>query len=126
MQDLLPQDRLRLLRFACAFAWADLKVAPEERRFIADLLDRLQLSDEERAQVAGWLAHPPDPESIDPMDIPPAHRRLFARAALQTIRADHVMDVAEIETFRIFQALMSGVDDLDEDGSPDGDGGSCG
>jgi uncharacterized tellurite resistance protein B-like protein len=44
------EDRLRLMRFVCSFAWADLEVQPEERAFVRRLIARLDLA-EDRAQI---------------------------------------------------------------------------
>ena len=44
------EDRLQLMRFVCSFAWADLEVTSEEREFIVQLVDRLELDDEERKE----------------------------------------------------------------------------
>ena len=39
--DLEGEDRLRLLRFVCSFAWADLEVDEAERGFVYKLIDQL-------------------------------------------------------------------------------------
>ena len=46
-------ERLRLMKFVCSFAWADLEVRPEERRFVARLIDRLGLTPAEEIRVQG-------------------------------------------------------------------------
>ena len=38
-------ERLRLMRFVCAFAWADLQVRKEERTFVKRLMDQLELDE---------------------------------------------------------------------------------
>ena len=43
-------DRLRLVEFVCSFAWADFEIQPEERDFIAQLIRRLELGDEDDRQ----------------------------------------------------------------------------
>ena len=59
---LSPAQRLQLMKFVCAFAWADLNVSGEERLFVADCIRRLQFSDAEKEQVWAWLDVPPAPE----------------------------------------------------------------
>lgn len=88
LKALAREDRMLLLRFVCSFAWADLSVAPEERRFIGDLVERLDLGEAERAEVAGWLETPPDPESVDPQLVPQEHRAAFVKAVETVITAD--------------------------------------
>lgn len=88
LKDLAREDRMLLLRFVCSFAWADLSVAPEERRFIGDLVERLDLDEAERAEVAGWLEVPPDPDSVDPQQVPQQHRAAFVKAVETVITAD--------------------------------------
>ena len=77
MNQLDTAARLRLMKFVCSFAWADLKVNVAERAFVAQLILRLSLNDDERKQVREWLEVPPPPESVDPGLIPDAHRKVF-------------------------------------------------
>ena len=100
------RDRMRLVRFVCSFAWADLEVRPEEREFVRAMVERLALDDDERKKVGGWLDRPPDPESVDPTLVPPAHRRVFLEAIEGVIAADGEIDPQEVESFRIFRDLV--------------------
>ena len=70
-------ERLQLMKFVCSFAWADLRIQPEERAFVQRMVSRLELDSDE---VEGWLDVPPSPESIDPTMISPGHRKLFLEA----------------------------------------------
>ena len=47
LSDLSSQDRLRLMKFVCSFAWADLEIRPEERVFVAQMVRRLELEEPE-------------------------------------------------------------------------------
>ena len=89
------EDRLQLMRFVCSFAWADLEVTSEERDFIVQLVDRLELDDEERKEVAQWLEVPPPADDLDPADIPREHRELFLDAARAMIISDGDVDDVE-------------------------------
>ena len=51
MKQLDRDERMLLLQFACAFAWADAQIQPEERGYIKRLVRRLDLDEEERARV---------------------------------------------------------------------------
>ena len=106
MQSLTPEDRLALLRFVCSFAWADLEVTPEERTFVGQLVDHLRIPGAERAQVRAWLAHPPDPADIDPLDVPPEHRRQFLEEARAVVEADGFVSPDELENFCLFRELL--------------------
>ena len=104
--DLPKHDRLRLLRFVCSFAWADLSIQDEEREFVAQLIKAFDLSQEERDQVYEWLAHPPAPEDVDPMDVPLEHRQIFLNAAIRVIKSDGVVDDREAENLSLFEMLL--------------------
>jgi len=98
---------MRLMRFVCSFAWADLEIRPEEREFVHAMIERLTLDDEEREAVRGWLDLPPEPESIDPTLVPRAHRRVVIEAIGGIIAADGRIAPEEYESFRIFQDLVT-------------------
>ena len=74
---LSSSDRMLLLKFLCAFAWADLEVSERERRFVNTLVSKFALSPEEAKQVEEWLDVAPSPGSVDPKQIPREHRQLF-------------------------------------------------
>ena len=106
LTDLDPKDRLRLMKFVCSFAWADLEVRPEERAFVQQLAQKLGLSDEEQGRVEEWLRVPPRPEEVDPAKIPRAHRELFYAAAKSIVEADHDVAAPERETLELFRQLL--------------------
>ena len=92
-------QRQLLFRFLCSFAWADGDVAEEERRFVRRLMGKVELSEEERLDVEGWLIHPPSAGEVQPSEIPQQHRQMF----IDAMRAIIFMDgkVTEEETFRL-------------------------
>lgn len=100
------EDRLRLMRFICSFAWADLEIRPEEKDLIVRMVDRLDLDDEDREQVAEWLQVPPRPDDVDPADIPREHRRLFLDAARAMILSDGNVEDIEAENLIILEQLL--------------------
>ncbi len=106
MDQLSRADRLRLMRFVCSFAWSDLQVTDAERKLVAHLAQRLQLSDDERAEVQGWLKVPPRPEQVDPQEIPAQHRSLFIEAARATISVDGAVTDAEREAFDLLERML--------------------
>jgi len=99
-------DRLRLVQFVCSFAWADLEIQPEEREFIAQLIRRLELGEDEDRQVQQWLDRPPSLDDLDPTSIPAAHRRFFVEAIEGLISADGEVAEEERDSFEIFRALL--------------------
>jgi hypothetical protein len=108
MLDQLDRNEcMRLMKFVCSFAWADLEVRPEERVFIRDMVTRLTLDDDDRNQVERWLVSPPAPEAIDPTTVPPAHREIFIDAIRGVISADGEIAPEEYENFRLFQDLVT-------------------
>lgn len=103
---LSKEERLRLMRFACSFAWADLEIRQTERDFIKKLQKELKLDADEIAKVEKWLEVPPRPEDVDPAKVPAAHRQMFLDAAKGMIAADGEIDPAEAETYELFEQLL--------------------
>jgi hypothetical protein len=100
-------ERLRLVQFVCSFAWADFEIQPEEREFIAQLIRRLELGEDEDRQVQQWLDRPPSLDNLDPTSIPAAHRRFFVEAIEGLISADGEVAVEERDSFEIFKMLLA-------------------
>ena len=106
-EQLSRDERLLLLRFVCAFAWTDLEIREGERQFVQRLMDRMQLSAEDRQEVAGYLHVAPPPEATNPKLVPVAHRQLFIDAVRALIYADGEVDVEERERFESPRAALS-------------------
>ncbi len=106
LTDMVPADRLRLIKFVCSFAWADLEVRDEEKAFVRDLVVRLQLDPHEMAQVEQWLVVPPAPENVDPTEVPREHRQAFLDAIDGLIRSDGDIADEELESFALFRMLL--------------------
>ena len=98
--------RLQLMKFVCSFAWADLEVNDAERRFVLDLIERLELDPEERDAVEGWLTTPPQPDEVDPQEIPVEHREIFLKTTLALIAADGELAEAETESYNLLSQLV--------------------
>lgn len=113
IEELDRASRLRLVRFVCSFAWADLEIQDAERKLVLKLLAELGLDEGERAEAEKWLALPPYPEDVDPLDIPIEHRQIFLNTVLQVIGADGVVDPKEMETLSIFEKLLRANPDED-------------
>lgn len=106
MQRLNKQDRMRLMRFVCSFAWADFEIQKEERAFIGKLVRQLELDDDEKREVEGLLQRPPRPEDVDPARIPKRHREIFLDVARATIAADGMVAPEEVENLELLEALL--------------------
>jgi len=106
LQDLSASDRMRLMKFVCSFAWADLEIHPRERDFVERMIERLQLDADEHARVRSWLAVPPAPETIDPTQIPLEHRRVFVRSIKDVILADGQIAPEESENLALLEDLL--------------------
>ncbi len=100
------EDRLRLMRFVCSFAWADLEIRPQERELVTSLVERLELNESEQAQVAEWLLVPPAADDLDPADIPREHRKLFLDAARTIVMSDGSVEEVEVENLLILEQLL--------------------
>ena len=104
--DLDTDDRMRLVRFLCSFAWADLDISDAEKDFIRRMLRELGLDEAEQQQAERWLVLPPLPEEVDPTDIPQEHRQVFLNAILQLVGADGFVAEKEMETLALFEKLL--------------------
>jgi tellurite resistance protein len=107
LQSLSKEERLLLLKFVCAFAWADLKIEDSERKFVHRLVKRLQLDPDEARQVDGWLDVAPAPSEVDPNLVPRRHRQIFIDAARAMIFADGEVDPEERENLELLKALLA-------------------
>jgi uncharacterized tellurite resistance protein B-like protein len=106
MNQLNREDRLRLVKFVCSFAWADLEIRPEERSFVDHIVRSLELNDEDQSKVAGWMAIPPNPESVDPTRIPVAQRKLFLDSIEGVIASDGEVAPEERENLALLRELL--------------------
>lgn len=100
------EARLQLMKFVCSFAWADLQVNDAERAYVKDLIEQLELDADEAQMVEGWLSSPPDPDDVDPMNIPVEHREIFLKTMLEMIAADGELDPAETENYNLLSQLV--------------------
>ncbi|MEL6341598.1 MAG: TerB family tellurite resistance protein [Myxococcota bacterium] len=107
MNALSHEERLRLMRFVCSFAWADLEIRDEERALIRNLGISLELTPVGMERVDQWLRNPPRPEEVDPQDIPMEHRKMFLAAAQATIAVDGEIDPQEATILELFETLLS-------------------
>ena len=101
------QERLRLLKFVCSFAWTDLRITETERDVIRQLVTAHKLDADERNQVEEWLELPPAAAEVDPLEIPREHRDRFVESARLIIVADGQLAPVESEALRIFEELLA-------------------
>ena len=100
------EDRLRLMRFVCSFAWADLEGQDDEKQGVDKLIKTLDL-EADRPLIERWLKSPPPPEDVDPTRVPRQHRELFLEAARAVFAADGVIDPKEQENFELLEQLLA-------------------
>src|SRR5262245_14238566 len=106
LEQLSREHRLLLLKFVCAFAWADLRVLDSERRFVHRLMKKMSLSSEDRGEVEAWLNVAPAPSDVDPSLVPVEHRRDFIEAVRAVIYADGQVDDEERAQFERLKAAL--------------------
>lgn len=107
-EQLSRDDRMLLLRFVCAFAWTDLTIHDGERKFVERLIERMQLSSDDRSEALAYLHVAPSPEATNPKLVPPEHRRIFIESVRALIYADGEVDAEERERFERLKAALSG------------------
>ena len=124
LDELTSEDRLRLVRFVAAMAWADLEVLDSEKNFVHRLVDSLGLDEAERAKADSYLRTPPRPEEIDPQDVPEAHIELFLLSVKAAAATDGKLSRGELETLALLEQLLTGDDRTEEWGGvmPDDEG----
>jgi uncharacterized tellurite resistance protein B-like protein len=106
LDQLNRDDRLRLVKFVCSFAWADLEIHPEERAFVDHFVQSLKLNAEDQSKVEGWMVVPPSPESIDPTRIPLTQRKLFLDSIEGVIISDGKISPEESENLALLRDLL--------------------
>ena len=106
VRKLRRDDRLRLMKFLCSFAWADLRVHERERDFINKMVKKLSLDEEEKKAVEGWLKVPPRAEEVDPGEIPIEHKQLFLDAARAVVLADGELHPNERINLELLEELL--------------------
>jgi uncharacterized tellurite resistance protein B-like protein len=107
IKNLDHEDRLRLMRFVCSLAWADLEVRPKERAFVKKMVKRLHLDEAEAKLVDGWLEVPPPAEEVDPAKVPHKHRKVFLEAVRAMAKADGEVDAEESESLALLEQLLT-------------------
>ncbi|HZN40528.1 MAG TPA: TerB family tellurite resistance protein [Planctomycetota bacterium] len=104
--NLLPAERMNLLKFVCSFVWTDLRVNQAERDLVMRIAGYLHLTDDEVRQVKQWLAVPPAADEVDPTSVPRKHRELFFEAAKLAVEVDGRVVPAERDSLRLFRDLL--------------------
>jgi uncharacterized tellurite resistance protein B-like protein len=107
-EQLSRDERLLLLRFVCAFAWTDLEIHAGERKFVERLIERMQLSSDDRAEAMAYLHVAPSPEATNPKLVPPQHRQVFIDSVRALIYADGEVDAEERDRFEKLRAALTG------------------
>jgi len=107
LASLAREDRLRLMKFLCSVAWADLEVRSEERDFVRRMVTRLALRPDESAQVEAWLQVPPHIDDVDPSSIPMEHRKLFLDTLRDLVHVDGEVDEQEETSLALLEDLLS-------------------
>lgn len=99
-------DALQLMKFACAFVWADLKVSEREKIFVWTLAKRLDLDGRGLAKVHNWLELPPKADELDPEEVPQAQRKFFLQIANEVVASDGKIDEREYENLLLFEDIL--------------------
>jgi uncharacterized tellurite resistance protein B-like protein len=103
------EGRLKLIRFVCAMAWADLDVNEQERAHVLKVMERLGIdAPEDRQEVMRLLKSPPPADDLDPYEIPRALRVLFVKECEDMIRADGVIHPDEADAIVLLKKILFG------------------
>ena len=106
--DLSTEDRRKLLRLVCSFAWVDHDVDPDERKFILKLIERMDLSELDRRDAIAWLDEQVTAEELAGAvhDVPDAHKRLFVDMARELIKSDNTIADDEAQELALLELLV--------------------
>ena len=103
---LTSEEKLQIMRFVCAFAWADLKVVAAEKKLIERFSNILSLTESEKQSVASWVAHPPRPEEIDPYQISDHLKETIITAAQAVSIVDGDFDPKEADLLDLLKSIL--------------------
>lgn len=96
-------ERMKLLRFAASFLWADLDIADAERTFLLELAAELDIA---RADAHALLDRPPTADEVDPARVDPFLADAIRAVALRAIAADGKVEPKEMQLFDLLDALL--------------------
>ena len=107
LASLAREDRLRLMKFLCSVAWADLEVRAEERAFVRRMVTRLGLRPDETAAgrdvAAGAATHRRRRPELHPVE----HRKLFLDTLRELVHADGEVDEQEETSLALLEDLLA-------------------
>ena len=105
-----PHERLKIVHFLFAAAWADGELAQEEGDILATLLSTIELEPGELDRVQGWFsAAPPSPDWTS-LSQDPETSEAVVRQALVLAGADLTYSLDEIQFLERLRKL-AGLDD---------------
>ena len=104
--ELPTEEKLSVMRFICAFAWADLEIQIAERKLIQQIMSALDLDEEHHPTVMHWLDRPPRAEDVDPFTIPDSLKDIILDAATGVILADGELQDSEVDLLELFQNIL--------------------
>jgi tellurite resistance protein len=106
--ELTTDEKLSVMRFICAFAWADLEIQNDEVKLINQIMQALELDKKHYQTVYQWLKRPPRAEDVDPFTIPDNLKEIILDAATGVILADGELQDSEMEMLELLQNILQG------------------
>ncbi len=106
-----PDERLKIVHFLFAAAWADGELAHEEGDILATLLSTIDLEARELAHVQTWFSTAPPSPDWSSLSSDPATSEAVVRQALVLAGADLTYSLDEIQFLERLRKL-AGLDDV--------------
>jgi len=106
-----PDERLKILHFLFAAAWADGELADEEGDILATLLSTIEMGDEELERVREWFSKPPPAPDWLTLSEDPETSEAVVRQALVLAGADLTYSLDEIQFLERLRKL-AGIADV--------------
>lgn len=92
-----PAERLKIVHFLFAAAWADGQLGPEEGDILATLLSTVELTEAELEGVQSWFSSEPPAPDWSSLNNDPVTREAVLRQAMVLTGSDLSYSVDEVE-----------------------------
>lgn len=106
-----PGERLKIVHFLFAAAWADGELAAEEGDILATLLSTIELDADELERVRSWFSTAPPSPDWSTLSSDPETSEAVVRQALVLAGADLTYSLDEIQFLERLRKL-AGLDDV--------------
>lgn len=109
--DLSQREKADLFEVLAEVAWADGRIAPEERRLVESLLDLARLPEPLAKKVRGWLEEPPDGTISGHRRLDKSTRRFVLEQAILLALVDEEQHQGEVAALQQIARRLGGTNE---------------